>query len=109
MDRGKVLSNLKAARELLAQPGKWTKHVYARDPSGNAVPPRRDNAVCFCALGALRKVTNAFAEDIIRSEITALEGCLPGPFAIDVFNDAQASVEPVLAVFDEAIAKLEAA
>jgi hypothetical protein len=97
---------LKAARELLAMPGAWTKGHYAKNSSGYQVYPFEPEAACFCSYGAMSRFAAEggtanlhAAEDAVRAQVP--NGDLIG------FNDAQESVEPVLAAFDRAIAKLE--
>lgn len=47
---------LTEVRGLLSEPGRWTQYASARNASGDPVPPRSDEAVCFCAVGAFYKV-----------------------------------------------------
>lgn len=47
---------LKKARALLSDEKKWTTGFYARDNEGNFVYASDDQAVCFCAIGAVKKV-----------------------------------------------------
>lgn len=47
---------LRAAGDLLEQPGAWTQGFYARDAKFQQVPPENENAVCWCALGAIEKI-----------------------------------------------------
>lgn len=45
------------AREVLSDPKAWTQGQFARDADGQACEPTSDKAVCFCLMGAMRKVT----------------------------------------------------
>ena len=47
-----------AARGLIADPARWTRKAYARSQEGVNVFPLGPEAVCYCALGALEKVSN---------------------------------------------------
>jgi len=42
-------------RELLTDESKWTKRFYAVDSNGEPLPPRSENAVSWCILGAINK------------------------------------------------------
>ena len=77
---------LTQARELLAQPGKWTRQAFARDAAGEEMHGHEPSAVQFCAIGAIERVTG-------QRHRTC----------------AEPPVEPVLDVFDRTIARLEAA
>lgn len=50
------VEELVAAREIIFSPQNWTKGVLARDAHGVEVDPFSEDAVCFCAYGALAKV-----------------------------------------------------
>ena len=45
---------LRAARARIADPKNWTQGEMARDGSGKACPARSPNAVCWCAMGAVK-------------------------------------------------------
>lgn len=96
-----MIEELKKARALLVKG--WTKGSFAKNAQGEKCVPYSDKAVCWCAGGALKVVTDNWSDlwDVVEAELKG--GYLPD------FNDAQETVEPVLALFDKAIAKLEAA
>jgi hypothetical protein len=99
---------LKAARELLAKPGAWTKGALARTESGAECAYFSADAACFCATGALNRAEDSgfiITDEWLAAEAALREAC--GGITPPDFNDAQESVEPVLAAFDRAIAKLE--
>lgn len=90
------------ARELLAEPGRWTQETAARDAAGLPVGATSDAAVCWCLIGAL---------DAVRDGTTALAqlrrtlGCS----SVSAWNDApERTHADVLALLDRAIAKEEA-
>ena len=102
------LETLKAARQLISDPAKWTqgkgarmfnlKPVFARDPA----------AVCWCSMGAIYKQctdqdrsTSDFAFSVLDKKCWNLHGIS----AVN-FNDTHTHAE-VLALFDAAIAELE--
>ena len=51
-----VLELLEAARAKIADPKRWTRHVDALDVEDEEVDPKSKDAVCWCALGAVRAV-----------------------------------------------------
>ncbi len=53
-----VTEVLRAARDLLSEPGAWTPRSLARDAKNRSVEPESDEAVTWCAVGALRKAAN---------------------------------------------------
>lgn len=91
------MQSVKEARDLLAKHGVWTQSRNARDKDGNSVSVHSPEAVCFCLQGAL-----------LRCKVTYEELCDIQSFCVrtreksfTVFNDTQASVEPVLQLLDE--------
>jgi hypothetical protein len=62
----RVLEVLIAAKKVIEKPSKWTRTWLARDESGEPVSPNSADAVCFCAVGAIRKVID---EEIGLSKI----------------------------------------
>lgn len=110
-----VVETLKKAK-ILMQKG-WTTGSMARGPDGNSAWSTSDEACCWCALGSLRAVCKYSADpedfdvDAYEAARTSIETVLTSRGELDdvtVFNDAQKSVEPVLELFDEAIALAEA-
>lgn len=51
-----LLEDLKATRELLSEPEKWTKIAIARGPDGKVVGAGDPEAVCWCITGAAARV-----------------------------------------------------
>jgi hypothetical protein len=98
------LKTLKAARQLISDPAKWTQGEVARDKSGKGLDHALSGgAVCWCSLGAIRKVVENYddfdeAYDILRDKGKIKQ--------IANFNDTHTHAE-VLALFDAAIAELE--
>lgn len=64
---------LKEARNYIANG--WIKQKYAGDRDGNGTDTYDDNAVCFCALGAIERAANklyeSFPEDLITQIISS--------------------------------------
>jgi hypothetical protein len=95
---------LKEARELIAKEGGWTQGWYARDADGAETLSSSEAAVCFCIIGAFRRVSH----DEIGHAQYALSQLLDG-WSIPTFNDAPGRTQAeVVAKFDEAIAAEEA-
>lgn len=85
------LETLEAARDRIATPECWTKGAYARDSSGNPVPPWGAAAVCWSIRGSLiASQTKMFVPaGVIRGQIeTAFALYLPSGFSnVEQFND----------------------
>jgi hypothetical protein len=98
------LETLKAARQLITDPAKWTQGVAARNRLGVSIDPLAEDAFCFCSIGAIRNVvaedhyTFERASDALRSHSPT--GVIAG------YNDTHTHAE-VIALFDAAIAELE--
>jgi hypothetical protein len=99
------LETLKAARQLISDPAKWTQGEFARDGDGDAVPVLNPRAHCFCALGAIEKTLGNGAWTESNNAISRV---CSRKFDQEVghFNDTHTHPE-VLALFDAAIAELE--
>lgn len=100
------LETLKAARDLISDPSCWTQGDFARNTDGQSVDPNNKEAMCFCAFGAIQRITeNPLMSDADR----LLESICNERFSLSVgdFNDTHTHAE-VLALFDAAIAELEA-
>lgn len=110
---------LKRARKLIAKPELWCQRNYAVDQHGLVVQAESKDAVRFCAVGALRNVSNSprsisnspprpvgWGEgDPIYLALQAMTGVIGQP--IDWYNDEHGHAE-VLAMLDEASALLTA-
>lgn len=95
-----TLEILKAGRELISDPARWTQHTAARDEGGDWVSERSESAVCWCSIGALWKVAD-WASEECSTAMSALEP--DGPDSLLAFNDTHTHAE-VLAMWDRAIA-----
>lgn len=98
---------LKAARELISDPARWTQYAAARDKDLNPVDVTSPEAVKFCAAGAIGRVVavnkpstglDFAAIDQLRAHATT---------AICTINDKQ-GYAAILALFDQAINANEA-
>lgn len=89
---------LRAARELIAEPEKWTQGAYARDIEGLSTNESSRRAVCFCSSGAVYRVGG---RDLRRLDaISLLRRAMGGD--IVQFNDSHTHAE-VLGRWDTAI------
>ena len=99
------LETLKAARDLISDPARWTQNVSARDSMGRPTCPSASEAVCWCALGALGKASRFNSDHVFEVRKLLLKQL--GGSVVFIFNDTRTHAE-VLALFDAAIAELEA-
>jgi hypothetical protein len=90
---------LARARAFLARG--WCRYTLARDALGLPVDSTSVDAVSWCAIGALDAVGSDRSSRF--SALGRLQGVI-GSKDIVRFNDAQETVETVLAAFDRAIA-----
>ena len=95
-----TLQTLKAAREKITDPLRWTQGTWARDVQG--WPVERDgDAACWCAWGAVTSVKAGVGAELAACD--ELHKSAGGSFI--AFNDTHTHAE-VLALFDKAIATL---
>jgi hypothetical protein len=101
------IETLKAARQLITDPAKWTQGDFARDAKGYGVFSEDRDAVCFCALGAIYSFNSNGPVPCLDAYTALREFCFR-KFSCEVsdFNDTHTHAE-VLALFDAAIAELE--
>jgi hypothetical protein len=115
---------LRQARELLSDEERWTRGSYARDAEGKVCGWNEPEATCFCAEGAIFRVSGGGSGPAFRAGTAALElleEAIPGRSGIPKFNDggkmkrgarprrAPARHKRVLAAFDRALELAEAA
>ena len=108
-----TLKILKAAHDLLAVPGTWIQCREALDKNGFSTLPDAEDATCWCALGAIRRVqggTTPYAQVLLRL-ITSMPHKPKGDRLADIvldWNDQPGRTQDeVLALFDKAIAAEE--
>lgn len=93
-----VVDVLRQARELLAEPGRWTQGSLARDADGHSSPLRGPAAVCWCSIGAVERITKT--PGTAYKYLKAAMGC-----GIAAWNDApERTQSEVVAAFDAAVA-----
>jgi hypothetical protein len=107
MDKAQLVADLKEARRLVAEVG-WTRGMAARDANGDCVAATDDEAVCFCAIGALVRATDSVTNNRFVIARKAVSDVIPVSAATIVqYNDHVATREDVIALFDRAIAAAE--
>lgn len=98
----KSLQVLEAARALIADPKLWTTGAAARDVAGRRVDPASLDAVCWCALGALRAVDPDIDEGHQAARALRASGAKLYVLAPFLVNDNLGHAA-VLAMYDDAI------
>lgn len=120
MSTTEALEKLKEVRELLGDESRWTRRTMARDRVGESVSPVDDTAVCWCLVGAIRKVighdpvAQVLADippvvGVIHHELgkTTYAGELPyGTGSLTLWNDANV-YDDVVAAVDRTIDRME--
>lgn len=97
--------DLRKAKALIEPRGAWFRGLTAVSRAGIATDPEDPDAVRFCALGAILRITNRDAKAANRAA-DALQAVLPRNLSIVGFNDRRRKHE-VLAAFDAAIERLD--
>ena len=95
-----------AARDLIADPARWTQFSAARDAKNRPVEPFDLNAVCFCATGA----TSYIAEDQYVSADRLLGIAARDLFELDYAEDVNDNLghAAVMQMYAKAIADARA-
>lgn len=103
-----TLEVLKAARERIAVPERWTTKAVARNARGGLVKPRSPNAACWCGSGAIVAVTpeSEMPDDWHAHQASMALAKTAGVRWFPGFNDTHEHAD-VLAMFDKTIARLE--
>lgn len=96
-----VVKLLQDARNLISKPENWTQDDFAKTADGSGTYSCSDEAVCWCSLGALIKVSPPDENNQTKKPAKlALRKAMGG--AIAIFNDAHTHAE-VIAAWDKAI------
>lgn len=105
-----TLEILFGARELISDPEHWTTETLARDCNGDPTYYKYDDAVKFCAVGAICRVNFKFGHvsSNANNSIIELNSAIDSPGRLDAFNDTHTHTE-VLSAFDRAIKSLRRA
>lgn len=108
-----VITILERARELVRKG--WTRNQMAATKNGKQTDTKSDAACKFCTMGAVGRAYldltgdkgNIWFSAATRSALSHLEAF--AGTSIASFNDSQTTKKPILALFDKALAKLDAA
>lgn len=103
-----TVDDLRAARDLISNPARWTHGVIARDADDRPVYYPLDPAACsWCAVGAVRCAVGV-SDERLDHAIMALTAHLDenDTLSIASFNDTHGHAA-VLDLFDRTIADLE--
>ena len=93
------------AKAVIADPKHWTQGWYAKDAKGQSTGPSTPDAVCWCSLGALKKVAheeNTYSTRFAATEYLAVASDEWGYSGIPDFND-NSSHKVVMRAWDKAI------
>lgn len=107
----KVSELLKSSKELIIDPTHWTQKYLARDQNGKSTNYAGEDAVCWCSLGAVEKITiDVFGSEYLVARYNARNAAIDclnmasnGCGCITTFNDEHTH-EEVIDMFDKAIA-----
>lgn len=99
-----ILDLLEKAHALIKDPAHWTQAAAARDADGKPCPPDSPDAVCFCSVGAICRVTY---EPVVKSTLLAVVRGQIDPedsmkYSLTVFNDHSDHAE-VMQAWERAI------
>lgn len=86
------------AKEVITDPKNWTQGKFARNALGKTACPTDFDAVCFCSLGALKRIGKSSSFHLQLRLNEAVGGSI-----VD-YNDSHTH-EQVMEVWDKAIAK----
>ncbi len=105
MSKKTVKSTLVNLRRLLSRPDRWGQGEAAMDSAGISVDPLSSDAVCWCLLGGLSKVTENYP-DIYDDTIMLLGREMSLSTGLVAWNDDQERKhEDVLYLLDMVIEK----
>ena len=122
--QSKILKVLKCARKLITKRERWTTGAFARDIGGLPCTSYSPDACCFCAAGAVQRVSDkllresffkdvhesAKMNDIVINGLSTASRKIPtdsyGYISIADFND-HTTHNKVLKLFDNLIQHLE--
>lgn len=98
-----LIPDLRAVRELLSDPDRWTQGAYARDATGHTVLTYAPDACRWCIAGACDRTAPSTARALQARAALARQAGV----RLSTFNDTNGHPE-VLALIDKAIAAAEA-
>jgi hypothetical protein len=89
---------LRAARERIADPARWTKGTFARTEAGREVSAQAEIAVRWCARGSLYRECGSACTNTTRRAEQTLRDVVP-----DIEIDLPFDVEPIAWINDNGI------
>ena len=104
-NEGKASDFLKKSFALIDSPEKWIQNKFAQDKDGNEVNLTSPNAVCFCSLGAMRRIDKKQLSYLYTRAEKYLEDLTDGS-AIFEYNDS-ITHEQLVQWWQTAIARAE--
>lgn len=97
-----TMDALIALKTLLAEPSSWTKGKPARNAEGNRIAPTSDNAVCWCLLGAIYRIT--YYDHNLFTVICGIMNRLVNSLGLSTYNDDPTTTHAdILKLIDTAI------
>jgi hypothetical protein len=97
---------LRRARKRLRRPESWTRGSFARDVHGEPAYVNSDEAISWCAIGAVRAEVDR--QSLTTSVVEHLEASLPAGDNILAWNDDRARTHTeVIRLFDRAIRRAQ--
>jgi hypothetical protein len=109
---------LKKTKELISDPAHWTQGSFSKNAIGEQDSTYSETAVCWCAVGAMMKVTQDLPYDEHHKAFMVLTNATPPEgherskqtgwgAAVSYNDDPKRTHEEVMAWFDLAIAAAE--
>lgn len=100
-----VIDVLKRMKSILTRRG-WVQGYYAKNSRGKIVEFDSTAAVGYCLTGARFLAEKELRQDSTVGAKRLIESCVPKPFSVEEFNDAEATTKKdVVAVINCAIQK----
>lgn len=84
--RKNMSDQITTVKQLLSDPKKWTKEYYALNIDGEFTDSNSSQAVCWCLIGAIRKVYDKENYFIMMAKVREKLGELHGHWDIVHFN-----------------------
>lgn len=105
-----IVEVLRAVRELLSVPERWTQGAFARQEDKTQVNAEDPEAVCFCIRGAIHRVAVNHYEEA-RAACKLLEEGVPEyskAWGLSGYNDSRSTTHAdMLELIDGVIATIE--
>lgn len=99
MIKTQLQTDAKAAADLIRDPARWATGMSARNARGEPRGPYESDAVCWCAYGAIHRVTNRNGQRF-RALSSAMDSRFPGEHYAHNVNDGPDGHARILAALD---------